>query len=98
MYEWTILENHIHELPSFDARLLSYAQTHFWYFIKLIYPRYLCFDYGFDCIPTITSYMDWRNLLPLSVYGLFFGSLYSMFYYFKLSLILSFGCFFLPSD
>ncbi|MCL4419858.1 hypothetical protein M1146_07255 [Patescibacteria group bacterium] len=40
--------------------------------------------------------MDWRNLLPLSVYGLFFGSLYSMFYYFKLSLILSFGCFFLP--
>lgn len=69
LYEWTILENHVHLLPTFKARALSYAQTHFWYIAKLIYPRYLCFDYGFLCIPTIHEFVDVRNLLPLSVYG-----------------------------
>jgi len=69
LYEWTILENHVHLLPSFKSRALSYAQTHFWYIFKLIYPRYLCFDYGFLCIPTVHEFLDLRNLLPAATYG-----------------------------
>lgn len=48
---------------------MSYAQCHFWYFIKLVYPRYLCFDYGYACLPTIHSWLDWRNLCPLASYS-----------------------------
>eukprot|EP01038_Epipyxis_sp_PR26KG_P008513 gene8513-11508_t len=44
------------------------------YNTQLFYPRYLCFDYGFACIDTITNIFDWRNLLPLSTY-LFVGIL-----------------------
>ena len=69
IYEWTKLENHIHHLPHFQERALSYGQSHFWYFFKLFFPRYLCFDYGFACIPTIHSIWDLRNLLPLLAYG-----------------------------
>lgn len=54
--------------PSQD-RALSYAQTHFWYLFKLLYPRYLSFDYGYACIPTIHTIWDWRNILPVLAYG-----------------------------
>lgn len=69
LYTWTVLENHIHLLPTWEERALSYAQTHFWYVFKLLYPRYLCFDYGYACIPTIHTLWDWRNLLPLAAYA-----------------------------
>ncbi len=79
LYQWTILENHIHLLPDFKDRALSYAQTHFWYIFKLLYPRYLCFDYGFLCLPTIHLYLDSRNLLPLAVYfGILALALFSL--------------------
>lgn len=68
LYTWTIMENHIHLLPSLKDRTLSYSQTHFWYIFKLLYPKYLCFDYGFTCIPTIHDLSDWRNVLPLTLY------------------------------
>ena len=68
IYEWTILENHIHHLPEFYERALSYGQSHFWYLFKLCFPRYLCFDYGFACIPTIHSFVDIRNVLPALSY------------------------------
>jgi protein O-mannosyl-transferase len=68
LYHWTVLENHIHLLPTFKERALSYAQTHFWYIYKLIFPRYLCFDYGYACLPTVHTWSDWRNVLPLGVY------------------------------
>ena len=70
LYQWSILENHISLLPTFLERSLSYAQTHFWYVFKLVYPRYLCFDYGFACMPTVHGWSDPRNVLPLLVYGL----------------------------
>ena len=54
-----------------QARVLTYSQTHFWYIAKLVYPRYLSFDYGFACLPTVHSIYDPRNLLPLLVYGAF---------------------------
>ena len=69
LYKWTVLENHISLLPSFKMRVLSYAQSHFWYFFKLIYPRYLCFDYGFSCLPIISLFLDSRNILPLITYS-----------------------------
>ncbi len=64
------MENHIDPIPDFLPRFLSYGQSHFWYVFKLIYPRHLCFDYGFDCIPTIYSLQDIRNILPIIVYAL----------------------------
>ena len=76
LYEWSHLENHINQLPTFKARALSYAQTHFWYFMKLLYPRYLCFDYGYSCIPTIHSFSDPRNALSLFGYGVVGGTIY----------------------
>ena len=69
VYEWTMLENHIHHLPSFKERALSYGQSHFWYLFKLCFPRYLCFDYGFACIPTIHNLADIRNVLPVMSYA-----------------------------
>jgi hypothetical protein len=68
LYAWSILENHIHLLPSWFERSNSYAQTHFWYLAKLFFPRHLCFDYGYACIPTIHSLGDPRNFLPLLAY------------------------------
>ena len=68
LYKWTVLENHVSLLPDFKSRSLSYAQTHFWYMFKLIYPRYLCFDYGFSCLPLVHQYLDLRNICPLLVY------------------------------
>lgn len=69
VFEWTILENHIMHLPTRKERFLSYAQTHFWYFFKLCFPRYLCFDYGFACIPTIHEFSDFRNAFAMLAYG-----------------------------
>jgi tetratricopeptide (TPR) repeat protein len=68
LYPWTKLENHIHSIEDFPSRAMSYAQCHWYYFIKLIFPRYLCFDYGLACIPTIHELADTRNLLPLALY------------------------------
>jgi tetratricopeptide (TPR) repeat protein len=68
LYSWTVMENHIALLPTFRGRALSYAQCHFWYFVKLIFPRYLSFDYGYACIPVIESLLDVRNIFPLLVY------------------------------
>lgn len=71
LYSWTVLENHVHLLPDIQSRVMTYAQTHFWYIAKLVYPRHLSFDYGFACLPTIHSIYDPRNLLPMLVYILF---------------------------
>lgn len=69
LYKWTILENHISLVEDFQTRALSYAQMHFWYIFKLLYPRYLCFDYGYSCIPLVHDIVDWRNILPLLTYS-----------------------------
>ena len=60
LYSWTVMENHISLLPTRKERLLSYAQTHVWYCLKLVYPWHLCFDYGYACIPTVHTWIDWR--------------------------------------
>jgi tetratricopeptide (TPR) repeat protein len=93
LYQWTVMENHIDPIPEFLPRVLSYGQSHFWYVFKLLYPRYLCFDYGFDCIPTIYSVWDIRNLLPLSAYSLILGLSYMAFRSCRLSLLLGLATF-----
>ncbi len=60
LYRWTALENHVALLGSPLARALSYAQSHAWYALKLVYPRHLCYDYGLACLPTVTSLTDPR--------------------------------------
>jgi hypothetical protein len=92
LYSWTIMENHISLLPSFLSRALSYGHTHFLYSMKLfnpVTPR-LCFDYGFPCLPTITSLSSPLNLFTLLVYLVtILIVLYSLLS-FRLTLLLSF--------
>jgi tetratricopeptide (TPR) repeat protein len=88
MYKWTLMENHVALMPKFfPDRVLSYAQYHFWYFWKFVYPRHLCFDYGYDCVPVVTSLWDWRNLLPLVVYLLIAGAIFHAVYNLRLTLL-----------
>jgi tetratricopeptide (TPR) repeat protein len=87
--KWTMLENHIALLPSLKERILSYAQTNSWYFLKLIFPKYLCFDYGYACIPTIHDFFDIRNLLGfLMMISLLFLGYRSIQHSFRPSLLL----------
>jgi hypothetical protein len=61
-----IIPTYKYQLSFFTVCLL---QTHFWYLMKLVFPRYLCFDYGYACIPTIHSILDFRNLFSVASYS-----------------------------
>uniref|UniRef100_H3GMR0 dolichyl-phosphate-mannose--protein mannosyltransferase n=1 Tax=Phytophthora ramorum TaxID=164328 RepID=H3GMR0_PHYRM len=67
--KWNILANNVVVQESRLTRALSYANLHAWYLWKLVWPRMLCFDYGYNTIPVIESATDPRN-----VYTLFAGS------------------------
>jgi tetratricopeptide (TPR) repeat protein len=69
VYRWTIMENHVHHLPKLYERALSYAQYHYLYLWKLLYPVELCFDYGYACVPTVHTLADPLNLRPLLAYS-----------------------------
>lgn len=96
VYKWTILENHVDIIPDSGVRMLSYAQSHFWYGMKLLYPKYLCFDYGYACLPVITTLMDSRNLYPAIMYSLFFGSIYYGILSMNIRLLVGLAFFLLP--
>jgi tetratricopeptide (TPR) repeat protein len=96
LYQWTHLENHIHHLPSLKERVLSYAQSHYWYLMKLLYPRHLCFDYGFACIPTIHSFCDLRNCLSLLAYGLVCGTVFCAIRFVSVPLFVGLGLLIIP--
>lgn len=66
--KWNILANSVAVHPDRTARLLSYAHIHAWYLWKLVWPRWLSFDYGFDTIPVITSVTDVKNCLTAAAY------------------------------
>lgn len=68
LYRWSIMENHVLLMPSLKQRALAYAQYHFWYFWKLLFPAHLCFDYGYKCVRDVECFADPMNLLPLSLY------------------------------
>ena len=72
LYTWTIMENNISLMPFLSHRILSYAQTHYFYLLKLFNPitPHLCFDYGYACLPEIRSVWTPANILPLLAYAL----------------------------
>ena len=51
------------------ATYLTYAHFHWRYFVKLITPCYLCYDYGYPCLPHILHLNDRRNAYPLMLYS-----------------------------
>eukprot|EP00903_Cladosiphon_okamuranus_P011712 g11015.t1 len=67
--EWGVLENDISILASRKERALSYAFTHAVYAYKLLWPAKLCYDWGYSCIPHVTSLTDMANLGPLTLYA-----------------------------
>ncbi|CAM9650318.1 unnamed protein product, partial [Ectocarpus fasciculatus] len=50
-------------------RAQSYAFTHAVYASKLLWPTTLCYDWGFSCIPRVTSLADSANLAALTLYS-----------------------------
>jgi tetratricopeptide (TPR) repeat protein len=70
LYKWTLLENSVAADLADDrlATYLTYAHFHWRYFIKLITPAYLCYDYGYPCLPHIHSIKDKRNAYPAALY------------------------------
>jgi tetratricopeptide (TPR) repeat protein len=71
LYKWTLLENSVAADLSDNklATYLTYAHFHWRYFIKLITPCYLCYDYGYPCLPHILHLNDRRNAYPLMLYS-----------------------------
>ncbi|KAG7394152.1 hypothetical protein PHYBOEH_005585 [Phytophthora boehmeriae] len=66
--EWNILANNIVVQESRLTRILSYAHVHAWYLWKLVWPRWFCFDYGYNTVPVIETITDFRNLYTLLAY------------------------------
>lgn len=66
--EWNILANSVVVHERRLTRMLSYAHLHAWYLWKLVWPRWLCFDYGYNTIPVIESIVDPRNIYTLFAY------------------------------
>ncbi|TYZ62066.1 hypothetical protein PybrP1_010066 [[Pythium] brassicae (nom. inval.)] len=67
--EWNILANNVAVQRSRLTRALSYAHIHAWYLWKLLWPRLLCFDYGFKTIPIVSRVWDPHNLLTVLAYS-----------------------------
>ncbi|CEG39302.1 FOG: TPR repeat [Plasmopara halstedii] len=66
--EWNILANNVVVQESRLTRMMSYAHVHAWYLWKLVWPRWLCFDYGYNTISAVELITDFRNLLTLIAY------------------------------
>ena len=68
-YKWSVLENDISLLPSPTSRALSYMHVHSIYLWKLLFPFFLCYDYGWACISPVLSFADYRNVTSLVAYS-----------------------------
>ncbi|RHY12709.1 hypothetical protein DYB30_002520, partial [Aphanomyces astaci] len=68
LYTWSIYENEFAHLPSFVSKAMSYAHVHTLYLWKLLWPQYLCYDYGWNTIHAVTSIYDVRNLASSVAY------------------------------
>ncbi|GMG15313.1 unnamed protein product [Phytophthora fragariaefolia] len=75
--KWNILANNVVVQESRLTRTLSYAHVHAWYLWKLVWPRWLSFDYGYNTIPVIESLGDPRNGYTLLAYAVVFVGLRS---------------------
>ncbi|OQR94204.1 hypothetical protein ACHHYP_01619 [Achlya hypogyna] len=68
LYAWTKFENEFAAMPWGSAKGLTIAHLHGWYLYKLVWPRYLCYDYGYRTILPIESFGDGRNVLTFGAY------------------------------
>ncbi|KAL3669722.1 hypothetical protein V7S43_005102 [Phytophthora oleae] len=75
--EWNILANNVVVQERRLTRMLSYAHLHAWYLWKLVWPRWLSFDYGYNTIPVIETISDPRNVYTLLAYTVVVGGLRS---------------------
>ncbi|RLN82233.1 hypothetical protein BBJ28_00015191 [Nothophytophthora sp. Chile5] len=66
--KWHILANNVAVQDGRLSRTLSYAHLHAWYLWKLVWPRWLCFDYGYNTVPVIEGLADARNAYTLLAY------------------------------
>ncbi len=66
--EWDDVENDIYGMTDFGQRVISYANTHFLYAWKLVWPMRLCHDWSMKCIPHVTSMLDIRNFRSVALY------------------------------
>lgn len=73
--QWNVLANAVAVQSDRTTRMLSYAHIHAWYIWKLVWPRWLSFDYGFDTVPLIRGLLDSRNLQTAVAYGVVLGGL-----------------------
>jgi tetratricopeptide (TPR) repeat protein len=96
VYKWTIMENHVHHLPTLTERALSYAQYHALYLWKLVYPADLCFDYGFACVPTVHTLADTSNWRPLVAYSVVAALIYYAVRYLRQNLLLGLALLLVP--
>ena len=71
VYKWTVLENSVVATLGHDrlGTLLSYLHLHARYFYKLVVPLELCYDYGYPCLPHVTSLDGPLNLGTLGLYA-----------------------------
>ncbi|CAM9712374.1 unnamed protein product, partial [Discosporangium mesarthrocarpum] len=65
---WGVLENDVAVMDSLLDRTLSYGFTHAVYAGKVLWPATLSYDWGFRCIPTVTSFFSLANLATLALY------------------------------
>lgn len=67
--KWNLLANNVAVQSSKWTRALSYAHVHAWYLWKLLWPRSLCFDYGFKTVPLVSTIWDLNNVYTLAAYS-----------------------------
>ena len=51
------------------SKVLSYGYVHARYVGLLIWPRSLCYDYGYDSVSIVSTLSDERNLVTFGGYG-----------------------------
>ena len=66
--QWTELENSAVLAERWEERAMSIAHLHARYAAALVWPAELCYDWGFDAIPTVVSLHDPRNALTVAAY------------------------------
>ncbi len=69
LLEWDVIENGIDGMADFGQCVMSYANTHWLYAWKLVWPMQLCHDWSMKCIPHVTSILDIRNLRSVALYS-----------------------------
>lgn len=84
--------------PDFLTRALSYSHTHFLMLLKLLNPLtpHLCFDYGYYCLPIISTVWTGANILSLLTYSFVLYWLSDALLLARRSSLLAFFLFLLP--